>query len=73
VITDLTMPGMIRIELAERVHARGHEARLILIGNFASSVGVEPLRVIGFVEALQKPMKMSALAHAVDRVLAVRG
>lgn len=66
--TDLTMPGMTGIELAQRVHALRPDLPIVLMSGYASTLAPEQLREAGICEFLAKPHALSAFARTIDRV-----
>ena len=70
VITDLTMPGMTGVELAQGIREIGSKIPIILCSGYADQVPEETLRSLGIVEVLSKPFQMQALGAAIVRATA---
>ena len=70
VITDLTMPDINGLEVARQLHALRPELPVILASGFSADLDRETLRQAGICELLEKPVTMTALADAVQRMLA---
>jgi PAS domain S-box-containing protein len=69
VITDLTMPEINGLEVARQLHAIRAELPVILVSGYSVSLQADSLREAGISELLQKPVSLSGLAEAVQRVL----
>jgi PAS domain S-box-containing protein len=69
VITDMTMPNMTGIDLAREIFAIRPCTPLILFTGFSQTVDENQLKSLGVKELLMKPVSMSDLAVAVDKVL----
>lgn len=69
VITDLTMPGMTGIELAERLKSVRPEIPIILCSGSIDESLREKAKSLGINDFLPKPVGVHALAEAVRRVL----
>jgi PAS domain S-box-containing protein len=69
VITDLTMPGMTGIELAERLKSVSPEIPIILCSGSIDESLREKAKATGINGFLPKPVGVHALAEAVRRVL----
>jgi CheY-like chemotaxis protein len=70
VLTDLTMPGMTGLELAEEILRRRPSARVVLMSGFSGSWTRESVRELGLVDMLVKPLNAVALAQGVARAIA---
>jgi signal transduction histidine kinase/DNA-binding response OmpR family regulator len=72
VITDLKMPHMSGIELAERItsDSRLRHARLVLLTSADPISDTATLARQGFAAGLMKPVRISQLAHCLSRILA---
>jgi signal transduction histidine kinase len=70
VITDLTMPEMNGLEVAQQLHALRPRLPIILISGFSAPLAPETLREIGICASLEKPVSLHALAEAIQRNLA---
>ncbi|MGO9312031.1 MAG: PAS domain S-box protein [Syntrophobacteraceae bacterium] len=68
-ITDLTMPGMTGIELAERLKSVRPEIPIILCSGSIDESLREKAKALGINDFLPKPVGVHALAEAVRRVL----
>ncbi len=69
VITDLTMPGMTGIQLAEEVRRLRPDLPVILMTGYAAAVDTDATRALGIHAVLAKPQNLGALAAAVQRAL----
>jgi CheY-like chemotaxis protein len=69
VITDLTMPEMDGPEVARQIHALRPGLPVILMSGYSATVNAEILRDAGISNLLEKPVSLSALGDAVQRVL----
>jgi CheY-like chemotaxis protein len=69
VITDLTMPEINGLEVARQIHAIRPELLVILVTGNSDALDAGSLRDAGICDLLQKPVSLSALAEAVQRVL----
>jgi two-component system cell cycle sensor histidine kinase/response regulator CckA len=69
VLTDLTMPGMTGLQLAERMLARSPKARISLMSGFSGTWTPASVRTLGLVDMLVKPLNAAALADGVARAL----
>jgi PAS domain S-box-containing protein len=69
VLTDLTMPGMTGLELAERILALRPRARVVLMSGFSGTWTPASVRTLGLVDMLVKPLSAAALAEGVARAL----
>lgn len=68
-ITDLTMPEMTGMRLAESVHEVCPNLPIIMVsGNLDSRIDREQERAAGILEVLQKPMALQDMAQGLNRV-----
>jgi CheY-like chemotaxis protein len=72
VITDLTMPDMTGVELAENILEIRSEIPIILCTGFSEAVTSEDARKMGISGFLKKPVTIRELAESVRRVLDAR-
>jgi PAS domain S-box-containing protein len=72
VITDLTMPGMTGIDLADALLEVRRDMPIILATGYIEESIREQASLLGFREILVKPLSGQVLAEAVQRVLASR-
>ncbi|GDY22265.1 hypothetical protein LBMAG56_36120 [Verrucomicrobiota bacterium] len=70
VVTDLTMPGMTGIELAQLLLTIRPQLPIILTTGYSADLTSEVVRQNGFRELLLKPITMRTLGTAVHRVFA---
>ena len=70
VITDLTMPEITGVDLAQGIRQVRADIPIILSSGFADEVPDETLKALGIVEVLPKPFQMQALGTAVTRATA---
>lgn len=70
VITDLTMPGITGIQLAEQLRAIRPDLPVILTTGYTANLTSNRIQELGLTELLLKPMSLQTLAGAVARVLA---
>ena len=71
-ITDLTMPEMNGLELAQELHRWQSNFPIILASGYTATFNHEQLREAGICELLEKPVTLMALAETVERALAGR-
>jgi CheY-like chemotaxis protein len=69
VITDLTMPGMTGIDLADALLATRGDLPILLTTGYIEDSIRDQLGLLGFREVLVKPVSAQVLAEAVRRVL----
>ena len=69
VITDLTMPGMTGIDLADALLEVRRDIPIILATGYVEESVREQATLLGFREILAKPLSTQGLAEAVRRVL----
>jgi CheY-like chemotaxis protein len=72
VITDLTMPEMNGLNVARQLRAIRPELPVILASGFTADLNREQIRDAGICELLEKPVSMTALAEALQRVFAAK-
>jgi two-component system, cell cycle sensor histidine kinase and response regulator CckA len=70
VLTDLTMPGMTGLELAEQMLRLRPSARVVLMSGFSGTWTRASVRTLGLVDMLVKPLSAAALAEGVARAIA---
>jgi two-component system cell cycle sensor histidine kinase/response regulator CckA len=70
VLTDLTMPGMTGLDLAQTILAEHPSARVALMSGFSGTWTPASVRTLGLVDMLVKPLSAVALAEGVARALA---
>lgn len=69
VITDLTMPYMTGLELAEKLLDVRQNTPIILVTGFSEMVSAEDSYKLGIQEFLMKPLINEELSHCIRRVL----
>jgi len=69
VLTDLTMPGMTGLELAQQLLAIRPSARVALMSGFSGTWTPASVRTLGLVDMLLKPLSAAALAQGVASAL----
>lgn len=69
VITDLTMPGMTGITLAEKLLGLRPDLKILMATGYSGTWTSETVRHVGFQGLMMKPLTQQALAHAVQRTL----
>lgn len=69
VITDLTMPEMGGLALAEALHAKNQAVKILGMTGYPLKVKSEDLLAQGIVGWLQKPLTLKQLSHQLERVL----
>jgi FixJ family two-component response regulator len=67
VLTDLTMPGMTGLELAQRLLEVQPNAHVALMSGFSGTWTPASVRALGLVDMLVKPLSAAALADGVAR------
>lgn len=70
VLTDLTMPGMTGLELAQRMLELRPSARVVLMSGFSGTWTRASVRTLGLIDMLVKPLNAAALAEGVARAIA---
>jgi CheY-like chemotaxis protein len=70
VLTDLTMPGLTGLELAEQILAVKPTAKIALMSGFSGTWTTASVRTLGLVDMLVKPLSAASLADGVARSLA---
>lgn len=70
-ITDMTMPRMTGADLAQKVLALRPDLPIILITGFSELIDAEEAARIGIRKYLSKPLSISTLARAIERLLTV--
>lgn len=73
VLTDLGMPGMSGLDLADELRARWPELPVALVTGWGSTVDQERTRQAGIVQVLGKPFRMADVRGLLARVLRSRG
>ena len=69
VITDLTMPELNGLQVAQQLRANRPDLPVILVSGHGASAEVDDLRAAGICERLDKPVSLATLAEAVARAL----
>ncbi|MDF3067554.1 MAG: hypothetical protein K0R38_3155 [Polyangiaceae bacterium] len=69
VLTDLTMPGMTGLELAQQILELNPSARVALMSGFSGNWTPVSVRALGLVDMMVKPLSAAALAEGVARAL----
>jgi signal transduction histidine kinase/CheY-like chemotaxis protein/DICT domain-containing protein len=69
VITDLTMPQMGGLALAEALHGKNQAVKILGITGYPLKVKAEDLLAQGIVGWLQKPLTLEQLTHQLERLL----
>ncbi len=69
VLTDLTMPGMTGLELAQQLLELQPSARIALMSGFSGTWTPASVRTLGLIDMLVKPLSAAALAQGVARAL----
>jgi DNA-binding NtrC family response regulator len=70
VLTDLTMPGMTGLELAEKILQLRRDARVVLMSGFSGTWTRGSVRSLGLIDMLVKPLNAATLAEGVARAIA---
>jgi PAS domain S-box-containing protein len=70
VLTDLTMPGMTGLELAQQILAVKPTARIALMSGFSGTWTPASVRTLGLVDMLVKPLSAASLSDGVARSIA---
>ena len=73
VLTDLGMPGMSGLDLADELRARWPDLPVALVTGWGSTVDQERTRQAGIVQVLGKPFRMADVRGLLARVLRSRG
>ena len=70
IITDLTMPEMTGIELAEKLHGARPQLPIILMTGYGKDLEqTTPLSHYGICKLLKKPVKMADLASTINEII----
>jgi PAS domain S-box-containing protein len=69
VITDMSMPGMTGIDLADGIRQVRPELPIILASGFVDAAVREQAGILGFSEILTKPVSIQVLADTTQRIL----
>lgn len=69
VITDINMPKMDGVTMAEEIKSIRTETRIIILTAFSDRVHVEKFREIGISKHLMKPVEFDKLFAAIDGVI----
>jgi DNA-binding NtrC family response regulator len=70
VITDLTMPTMTGLELAQEILRIRSDLPIILTSGYTATLSAERLHGMGITEVLMKPHSFDSLGATVHRVFA---
>ena len=72
IITDITLPGLSGLELAETIYQTNPQTKIVaLTGRAVALTDVEPVSP-NIVELVQKPLDLKGLSEAVERWLPFR-
>lgn len=69
ILTDMTMPKMTGVELAQKIIKIRPDVPIVLCSGFNETIDEEKAKSIGFREFIMKPVVMSKLADTVRKVL----
>ena len=69
VITDLSMPHITGVQIAQEVQNMGKKIPVILCSGFTANLGEQSLRELGVKKILKKPFTMDVLARIIREVL----
>ena len=69
IITDMDMPNMTGMELAQEVHSNYPDIPIILLSGFSEIVDTEKVKKFGIEQYIMKPVKRDELARVVRTVL----
>ncbi len=69
VVTDLTMPNMGGLVLAEALRAKNREIKILAMTGYPLKIGTGALRASGIAGWLQKPLSLELLAKKLDQIL----
>jgi PAS domain S-box-containing protein len=72
VITDYTMPGMTGLALSEKLLKIRPDIPIILCTGYSEVATPEKVKAAGIRELIMKPVVRQQLAHAVNRIVAMR-
>ena len=70
VLTDLTMPGMTGLMLAQELLQIRPSARVVLMSGFSGTWTPASVRTLGLIDMLVKPLNAQALAEGLARAIA---
>jgi PAS domain S-box-containing protein len=65
VLTDLTMPRLTGLDLAQRIHARFPSFPVILLSGYSASWTPQRVRDLGVIDLITKPFSLDRLLNAV--------
>ncbi len=68
-ITDLTMPEMTGINLAQEVNKLSHSIPILIMTGYSESLNNETLKMYGIQKVIEKPINLKALSILLRRVL----
>ncbi len=69
VITDLSMPHITGVQIAQEVQNMGKKIPVILCSGFTANLREQSLRKLGVKKILKKPFTMDVLARIIREVL----
>jgi PAS domain S-box-containing protein len=70
IITDLTMPGMTGIELAERINKKNPDIPIILMTGYGKNIDYTvPIGRYGIRQILKKPVNLNMLASTINEII----
>ncbi len=69
VMTDLTMPEMGGLALAEALQSKSHQVKVLAMTGYPLKIGTGALRASGIVGWLQKPLSLEQLAQKLEYAL----
>lgn len=73
VITDIKMPGISGVELAEEIFKRDFKGGIIFISGYLGEYSEDMVLSLGIDAYLKKPFNMDHLGRIIDSVLKKRG
>jgi PAS domain S-box-containing protein len=71
IITDMTMPELTGVELAQKVHELNSKIPIILCSGFSDQISVETMKDSGILHLLNKPMDLHQAARLMHEILAL--
>lgn len=69
VVTDVNMPGMDGIQMAEKIRAARPDTRLIIITGYSDEVHLNQFNEIGITDCISKPIEFPKLFAAIGKCI----
>lgn len=72
IVTDMSMPKMTGINLAEKIHAKRHDLPIIILSGYIPEIDRETTKAIGIRNFIQKPVSVELLSGAIREALELK-